>query len=570
MDAPDAAPVSDLALGFQRLTFPWLGWVFAGALVAGVACFVPIGDSDAGWHLALGRLIAQHGLPSTNALAWTARDVPWYDTSWLWDLASYALTARFGLIGLQGLTFVAFGLALWALGWACEKADPGRGAWLVPAIALLLVPRLTVRPHVATWTGFAAVLALCLASERGGWRWRAACIPVIAFAGNLHSGAPFAAGLLGLWCAQAFSRRSDLREAAIAAGGVLALCANPGLTFNLRSLVWHLRVQELVVIGEYLPPHPLVEPAFYLLLPLALLLAWRVRRERPAVLASVVLFAALGLKAQRMVYEFEILIAPLLATGLAQVRARHGVRLQAAVVLLATLLAGASHRRLPATRLAPEWDPQKLPVRAVAFATQQGIDGRLFNAYDDGGFLEWAQPGTPAFVDGRVQCFPAEFFRRFYSASHSPRDFQAWLRELDVEWAMPRRTSPWLSGRDLLHGPEWALVYWDNLNEVLLRRDVPRFAARIERLEYRHFRPTGLVVGNVAATPVAEVPALLAELDRFAQTTPGDPLALVVRCAALSRAALAGSEEACARAEQATAGDENARRLVTKARALHR
>ena len=84
----------------RRLLWPLAGWLSAGA-----ACFWVIGDTDAGWHLALGRSISQHGLVHENALAWTARDFPWYDTSWLWDWTTYALTARFGLFGLQLATF---------------------------------------------------------------------------------------------------------------------------------------------------------------------------------------------------------------------------------------------------------------------------------------------------------------------------------------------------------------------------------------------------------------------------------------------------------------------------------
>src|SRR5207253_8091355 len=121
---------------------------------------------------------------------------------------------------------------------------------------------------------------------------------------------------------------------------------------------------------------------------------------------------------------------------------------------------------------------QVLPVRAAAFAREHGIEGRMFNAYDHGGYLEWA--GFETFADGRVQCFPREFWAAFYRNSYSAADFQRWLRSLDVEWAMPSRVSPWLSGRDLLDGPDWALVYWDDLNEVFLRRDVARFANLIE------------------------------------------------------------------------------------------
>jgi len=533
----------------RRLLWPLAGWLSAGA-----ACFWVIGDTDAGWHLALGRSISQHGLVHENALAWTARDFPWYDTSWLWDWTTYALTARFGLFGLQLATFAVFGVVICALAWAC-----GRAAFIVPAGAFLLLGRLTVRPHVATWAGFALVLALCLAGEGRGPFFRALCVPVIALAGNLHSGAPFAAGLLGLFCAEEFWRARRASELVIAALGIAALCANPGGLFDLRSLFFHLGVQQVVVIEEYLPPSVREEPIFYLLVPVALVLAWRTRRERPAYLAALVLFAALGLKAWRMVYEFEILALPAVAASLLLLRGRA----QLLAALAVTVACAADHRadRLLRHRYGAEWNAKVLPVRAAAFARERGIEGRLFNAYDQGGYWEWA--GFEAFVDGRVQCFPRQFFADFYRVSHSPQQFEAWLRSLDVEWAAPLRTSPWLSGRDLLDGPAWALVYWDDVNELFLRRDVARFAGLIADLEFRFFRPHGPVVGAVEKLSPQELPQLLREVDRFERTTPGDPYALLVRCAALTRMSNGDAARIC---DQAAAHAPAP--LVSKARSL--
>jgi hypothetical protein len=246
-----------------------------------------------------------------------------------------------------------------------------------------------------------------------------------------------------------------------------------------------------------------------------------------------------------MVYEFEILALPILAGALSLLRGR--TQVLAAVAL--TLACAASHRadRILGKPWGPAWDPQILPVRAAAFAREHGIEGRMFNAYDHGGYLEWA--GFAAFVDGRVQCFPPGFFADFYRASHGAPQFQAWLRSLGVEWAIPSRISPWLSGRDLLDGPDWALVHWDEVNEVFLRRDVARFAPLIAGLEYRLFRPHGAIVGAVEKLAQQELPLLLLEIDRFDRSTPGEPFSLLVRCAALTRLSKPDARRICDEAE---------------------
>ena len=530
----------------------WLSWALAAAAGPGLVAFCRIGDSDAGWHLALGRRIAGGAFPRTNALTWTATDVPWYDTSWLWDWATYLAQARFGLFSLQLITWLFFAAALCAVAFACaRRGTPG----VVVAVALLLVPRLAVRPHVATWTGLAVVVALC---ELGTLRARLLCVLVIAFAGNLHSGAPFAAGVLGFYCLQEFLRTRGARELAIAAAGVLALCANPGGLFNLTSLVWHLRVREVVVIEEYLRPTLSAQPLFFLLLPAALLLAWRGRRERPAELAIVVVFGALGLQAYRMDSEFAIVTAPLFAGALEGIGARFGRNARSAALGALTLAAIFGYRgdlTLRRLDLAAAWDAQAQPVRAVEFARAHRIGGHLFNGYSAGGYLEWALPESPSFVDGRVQCFPPGFFPAFYRAGHGAREFDAWLRSLGVDWALTSRQLPWLSGRSMLDRPGWALVYWDATDEIWLRRDAKANAALLGPLEYRHFLPRGSVVRSVAETAAGDLPAYAAEVERYEATTAEDPFAAVVRCALAARFHR-GVQAECERAAALAPGPE--------------
>ena len=78
--------------------------------------------------------------PRTNALSWKWGDHPWYPTSWVFDvLCAGAGTAA----GLQVLVFAFLALTCFALSFACETAP-----WIVPGVALLLVPRLVPRPAV--------------------------------------------------------------------------------------------------------------------------------------------------------------------------------------------------------------------------------------------------------------------------------------------------------------------------------------------------------------------------------------------------------------------------------------
>jgi hypothetical protein len=396
-------------------------------------------------------------------------------------------------------------------------------------------------------------------------RFRLACLPVIALAGNFHSGAIFAAAVVVCHCLQeAWLRRRPL-ELVVAAAAVACLCLNPGGPFDLASMIFHLDVQKIVVIQEYLPPVLRGEPVFFVLLPLVLIGAFRQRASSPATLLLLLLFGVLGLRSRRMVYEFQLLAVPVLVHLGLSLRRRLGNGAWGAAALAFTLVCGASHRwdlRVASGDYGPVWDERALPVRAAAFVRSHGLDGPYFNAYDDGGYVEWALPGLPAFVDGRIQCFPRDFFHRFYEAGHSPAQFRAFLRAEGAQWALVSRDSPWLGGRGLLDAsPDWALVYWDEHSQLFLRRDQPRFATLISTDEYQQFHPSGPVIGAVATTPPALLGRFLAEVSRYQTTAPNDPMAAVVRCALRVRAGQSEAAQECGRARELVV-DEAQRALL--------
>ena len=523
-------------------------------LLAGPFCFAPVSDSDSGWHVAVGRLILHFGIPRTNALSWKWADHPWYPTSWLYDVLCAAPGTA---LGLQLLTFALLSLALLALAFACESA------WIVPAVALLLVPRLVPRPHVATWALLAAVLALA----PRGTRERAICVALVALGGNLHAGAAFAAFVLGLECLEGWYRTRRPADLWLALGSGLALLANPGLLFDAKYLLHHLlEVDEVVQLREFEPPSFAARPAFFLLLPVTLLLAVHRRRERPALLAATVVFAALGLRALRMVSEAQMVWAPTLAWGLARLPHR---LMFAPAGIAAAVLAGLSlrlDRSVLAFRPSPSWDESALPVRAAKFLDENHVEGPGFNALRDGGYLEMARSGVPAFIDGRVQAIPAEAWRELQEAERSPAKFQSLLEGIGCEWAAATRVRERLGGYRLLNGPRWALVYWDDTTEVFVRRDAARFAELRDALEYRYFRPYGSIVGSVEKLDRASLRALLSEIDRFEQTSPRDPFALLDRCAALTRLEAPERQHACE--EAAARAPPPVAPLVHKARAL--
>jgi hypothetical protein len=105
------------------------------ALVCGIVAIgnmLPVADPDFGWHLALGRWIAQAGsIPDTEILTHTAAGLPMVAHEWFSQFLMYGASASWGVLGTRWLlTGLASGTALLLFVWF-------RRAGVQPALALL-------------------------------------------------------------------------------------------------------------------------------------------------------------------------------------------------------------------------------------------------------------------------------------------------------------------------------------------------------------------------------------------------------------------------------------------------
>ncbi|MBL8956564.1 MAG: hypothetical protein JNK82_37665 [Myxococcaceae bacterium] len=501
--------------------------------VAGPFCFVPVAETDIGWHLALGRLIVHQGLPHTNSLAWTQPDHPFYATSWLFDVAAWAATSQWGLAGLQALTFMLLAGTLIGVTVACAAVS-SQALWVPAAVASLVVPRVTPRPHMASWLLLAVCLALCLWAFKGrGWL-RALCVPLIALGSNLHAGAMFSTVVLGVFCLEALWReRRWARELAIGAAGGLALMVNPGGPYNVWYMATHLKLYDAIPIQELQSPKLGELPAFWALILPAVALAIVARKQTPALMAAVALFAVAGAFAARLAFKFYVVAGPAFAAGAEALKPRQARALAAAVLVLG---ASANASRYARLELAPRWDEHELPVRAVAFIREHALGGRFYNSFGDGGYLTWELPDRPVFQDARALAYSHDFYGRQLAAEGSPERFEALMGSLQVDWALTSATPGALTGAGLLTDQRWALVYWDDLSEIRVRRDGP--LASLLPLEFRVLRPDRTPEQLLAAIGGASDETLaqaLDELARLRRAAPSPELLAMFECAFAAR-----------------------------------
>lgn len=552
----------------------------ATAAAAYLAALTPQRDPDLFHHLALGREILRHGFGSEDPflypLAGKAIGVMPY---WLGSVALYLsqrLLGDTGPIHLAGLVGALLFLVLLADAADGRRDPPSLLSALIPvALAMTMYRyRATPRPDLMGVAFLAATLLAVRRHERGRPAWLLA-LPLMCVAWtNVHPSLAAGLGAIGISIAAGAlllaARRVGGRElpgtpgprqlalaSAVLAAAALASLATPsrlnplamGLRFALESVLG-------LEMGPALPPgvesalpymrHLVVEMqplklgawvsplgALFLLTVLALAANWRRARLR-----EVLTFAAFSVPAflaMRFVLMLAVVAAPIAGRNLAEVAERLPERLgrfplrRAAWVAGAVALAAAAWSVVQTEGLSfgTELRRALFPVRAAEYALANGVRGRFFNIFHQGGYLEWRldrqvfQDGRgllPLGVEAAAARGPGDYlgFRelderyRFDAVftifpTFGPGEEETFSATIgaDADWAADRRT--------------WALVAFDDGGLLYLRRD-GAYAALAARDEYRSVLPANAPLAGSAAGRGTE--GLLADLARSVSEAP--------------------------------------------------
>ena len=495
-----------------------------------------IEDSDAWTHLALGREIVRQGtLPPSEPFTFPSAGMPFYNPEWLFDVVlylSYAAAGFAGVILLKAALSALLFLILWK-----DSALPGgersdRITTLMIRMAVLLGcllmirPRLVERPDLAlmvflSFTIYALNAYLSHGSRHLYWLpalqvlWAnshptvlVGMVPFVAFLGGGG-----ALRLLRRWrgvdVAGTPSATQLKTVAAVFAAVLGASVVNPygleavTLPFRLATSTWHT-----YHIIELQPPHPIHQPGPFIVTALlvATLIAMAHRIPVPAVLL-VGPFVVLGLSARRFGYLLAIVAAPVLVRSLVAVAGRLDSGIGRRV--MRALSAGSVVTAVAATALAvvnagPFTDSRKLPgfgvndlflpEQALRYLDRVGIEGRVFNTFHWGGYLEWRDsPKRVPIIDGRGHIEPGVLWDIEFARQNA-----ALLEQLQARYGFDVAIMAYPGGDraepDAFVPPRWALVYWDDVALVYVRR-TPPLATIIDRDEYRYVDPARWVDG---------------------------------------------------------------------------
>jgi hypothetical protein len=493
------------SLDVQRLLLlVFLGVIFVGLARPGDPAH-PLLETDLWWHLANGRYILGHGVPSHDVYSYTAVGHVWVVHEWLADVLFYLLYQIGGvrlLIVLSAATVAAGAYLVYRL---LRGAGLGNNTAVILAMVLFFAaaPSFGPRPQIINFL-LTGVLCLWLLRYRQApttriW-WLLALFVVWA---NLHSGYLVGVGLLAVFTIaeylQAASRRlawprhegvAILEKPALRRLGLLVVLAFlSGLLTpaTYRLVVFPLgtlsssRIQSFIV--EWASPDFHTIPGQALMLCILVLVGGLLSSRRPADLTYLLWGAAsltLALTSQRHVPIFAVAGAPLVGHAasvlLAAIGARPrrprlpglaAARLNGAILALLVVLGGA-FMTLNLTTASIDRVVQAIePVQATDWLLTHRPARELFNFYSFGGWLVWkADPEYPVFIDGRTEVYGDAIFDDYLRTEFLSDQWQEPLDRYHVKTIM-------ISSGDrltlLLPSHGWRLAYSDSVARVYVR-----------------------------------------------------------------------------------------------------
>ncbi len=375
-------------------------------------------QSDFWWHLRAGQeMWSRHFIALSDEFSFTARGSYWPNHEWLSEIVFFAMYRLAGLPGVTVLAAVCVTTAV-AISWRLTAGPPTVKLLVMAAAIPSVVFVWTVRPHVFTLLLLMTCVYLVL-------RMRYWPLPILfAVWANLHGGV--ALGIVTLAAATLAEAWAGDRRRAIRLGVVSALCFAATLATPLGLDLWKTipeSIQKSMSNGiqEWRPPillgwRDLSFWVFAVATLVAAALRWRrIRTREDAILVVLALaLLPLALRYSRNITPFILVAVPALgclaANDVRLPQPARRERFLANGILLATCLAACTTGVLlawttPAPRL--QWQP----------ISQQVVDGvracpgRLYNRFDDGGYLIWFVPEVPVFVDNRQDPYKLTFLQ---------------------------------------------------------------------------------------------------------------------------------------------------------------
>lgn len=381
-----------------------------------VISFLPVKDTDFGWHYRCGnQFLTQKKLCIINEFSYFLPNYKSAYPSLFYDVSLAFIFDRFGFVGVS-----IFGALIFTLSALIFINLVNTPLWLAIIsffLSFLLsfnTFNLGLRSQILSYLFFLTTLFILDLSKKNR-RWLFS-FPLIFFIWvNTHIGFFLGLIVLGFYLIDSFVKKEKKAIYALLII-VLAFAATLVNPFGFRvyqEIANHAFSPLNKMIAEWVEP---INWQIILIILLSVLtLISSIKRKSFSIFSClmIVFFLFLGLKARRNLPFFYIIMFYFLAPALRSLSNRKEVVNRLLIPILISLIVFLSIIRIPKTvQFDSSWNEycnnglSALPCHAIKKYPQ--LSGKVYNAYEWGGFLIWQKPKIKVFVDGRMPAWKDE------------------------------------------------------------------------------------------------------------------------------------------------------------------
>jgi hypothetical protein len=454
-------------------------------------------DSDTWWHLRAGQWILDHRqILMVDQFSYTRAGEPWKYPGWLIEVPMFLIYQRFGPGGFNILTALVITLTF-VFVWQTLTGGPFLRAFIIIFAAIVSGIYWAARPYLITFL-LSVVFLWVLEDYRLGRVNRLWLLPILMVIwANSHGG--FIIGFI-IWAVYLIGqlehiKLTDLHGPGIfnyiktllplifiGLGLVIAVCINPS---GPIMLLYGFKTVSIKTLRDYIQEwqspnfHELrVQPFIWMLVITFGAVGFSRKRLALTDFLLVAGFAYMSLTSARNIAIFA-LVTPLVLTRYGEpVLKRYSKLLKVHVStvkvddvsprrqvlnwMILGVLAIACVIKVSLV-LPPEvnWAVIKktMPVEAVNFIKLTKPSGQLLNSYNWGGYLIWALPEYPVFIDGRTDLYNDEIISQWLQVVQAENGWQQVLDRWGVKLIILEPDRPVVAQLD---SNGWKRIYTDN------------------------------------------------------------------------------------------------------------
>jgi len=479
----------------RQLTIERSAVIILFALLFALATFIPL-DTDTWWHIRSGEYTLTHGMIYADPFSFTKAGEPWTNHSWGAQIVLYGFWRLAGNFGLAIYTSALATAGMAVVYRMCTGNVYLRAFALVIGASTAAV-FWSPRPQMISFFLSTVILYLLYLHKRKKID-RLWLVPVVmGIWGNLHAG--FSIGFILLFGSIAgeilgniFNPNSEyavpwsgVRKLVIVTlVSVAALLINP---YGLQMLTVPFQTVNVGVLQNFIQEwnspnfhERQTWPFVFLLLGLFGAVGGSPKKLdwTDFVLASGTAF--LALLAGRNIAVFAVVATPILTYHLDAILTARGWVLQPVryvtprmarlnLVLVTIIALGALAKVLLVldNKSVMKAQEERLPVRVARYLNEERPAGPMFNSYNWGGYLMFAAPDYPVFVDGRTDMYGDDFLTTYLQTATGSPNWQKTLNDYAVNLVVVEAQSG--LARALRDEPGWRLGYEDEMAVAFVR-----------------------------------------------------------------------------------------------------